>query len=239
MVTPRRDIGSTTPAQTNPKAQTRLAAQSNLIEGLISQLESGSAIAEAKLVGLSLDRTTTTGDKLRSQIFDCLARSAGNGSPYSMELLLRFVVEQQLAQPAITKVVSSPNMIEDIQQEVLVSISDSIHRFRGDSRFTTWLYTLARNVSVSYLRRQRPTSELPEGEAEQADGVRRMSSLVVERDALRDAIAELPAKYRDTVVLRDIQGLSYAEIAERQGLEISTIRTRLSRGRSMLAIKLP
>jgi len=66
-----------------------------------------------------------------------------------------------------------------------------------------------------------------------------MSSLVVERDALRDAIAELPEKYRDTIVMRDVQGLSYAEIAERQGLEISTVRTRLHRGRAMLAIKLP
>ena len=213
--------------------------QSKLIHSLVSQLESGSAVAEAKLVSLGTNPDHFSDFDPRTEILNSLALSAAEGSPYSMELLLRFVVEQQLANPAITRVVQAPSTVEDILQEVLVAISASLHHYRGDAKFTTWLYTLARNVSISHVRRLKPTDALSNEDDEQASGARRMSSLVAERDMLRVAIDELPDKYRDTVVMRDIQGMSYAEIAKRQGLEISTVRTRLSRGRAMLAIKLP
>jgi len=116
MVNPRRERDNATPAQTSPGQRSsrksdpendqlnnaeieRHAAQQ--VESLIGQLETGSAIAEAKLVGLSRERTreepTDSANSYQVLILNGLAQSAANGSPYSMELLLRFVVEQQLA----------------------------------------------------------------------------------------------------------------------------------------------
>ena len=68
---------------------------------------------------------------------------------------------------------------------------------------------------------------------------RRISSLVAERDLVREAVYSLPPVFRDTVLLRDVERLSYSEIAERQGLAINTVRSRLSRGRALLAARLP
>ena len=125
-----------------------------------------------------------------------------------------------------------------MEQEVLIAVARSIHRFRAEAKFTTWLYSLARNTAVSELRRLKQTSTM---EDDQVDDwtQRRVSSLVAERDMVREAVYSLPPVFRDTVLLRDVERLSYSEIAERQGLAINTVRSRLSRGRALLAALLP
>lgn len=233
------------------------ANQAHAISDLIRQLDGGSATAEARLVTIAngpvadrgelagsseLDETTAA---RRQIVLNELAAAAAAGSAYCLELLLRFVVERELAVPAITRVVQSQSAIDDVQQDVLVAVADSIHRFRGEANFTTWLFTLARNRAIAHVRKSKPTTPLRSGDSKHlkagggtGNAPRHMSSLVAERDRLRDAVDALPAKYRDIVILRDIEGRSFAEIAELQDLEISTVRTQLSRGRSMLASKL-
>lgn len=177
-------------------------------------------------------------DEQRNEVLDGLANSAAAGSPFSLELLLAFVTEHHLATPAIGRHVQSAAVVEEVEQEVLIAVARSIHRYRGDSKFTTWLYSLARNTAVSELRRQRRTSTIDDDNYDDWTQ-RRVSSLVAERDMVREAVFSLPAVFRETVLLRDVERLSYSEIAERQGLAINTVRSRLSRGRALLAARLP
>ncbi|MGB5758123.1 MAG: sigma-70 family RNA polymerase sigma factor [Acidimicrobiales bacterium] len=200
---------------------------------LVFQLESGSAPAETRLSALFV-----SGDDVANDVLDSLANSAAAGSPFSLELLLGLVTDHHLANPAISRHVQSKAVIEEVEQEVLIAIARSIHRYRGESKFTTWLYSLARNTAVSELRRQRRTTTMNEEDIDDWSQ-RRVSSLVAERDMVREAVFSLPPVFRETVLLRDVERLSYSEIAERQGLAINTVRSRLSRGRALLAARLP
>ena len=201
---------------------------------MVLLLESGSATAETRLA----NAFQAGDDELQDEILNQLALSSANGSPYSLELLLAFMTDFRLAAPAISRHVQSPALIEEVEQEVLIAVARSIHRYRGDAKFTTWLYSLARNTAVSELRRLKATSTI---EDDQFDDwtQRRVSSLVAERDMVREAVYSLPPIFRETVLLRDVERLSYSEIAERQGLAINTVRSRLSRGRALLAARLP
>lgn len=205
-----------------------------MVSSLVDQLESGSATAETRLITLY----NGSDEASAIEVLDAVARSAAGGSPYALELLLGLVTENGLATAAISRHVRSANLAEEVEQEVLIAISRSIHRFRGEAKFTTWLYALARNTAVSELRRHRPTGTLDDETFDEEES-RRLSSLVVERDRVREAVCALPPVFRETVFLRDIERLSYSEIAERQGLAINTVRSRLSRGRALLAAHLP
>ena len=178
------------------------------------------------------------GEERAHEVLDALALSAAKGSPFALELLLGLVTDHRLAATAIGRHINSSSVAEEVEQEVLIAVARSIHRYRGDAKFTTWLYALARNTAVSELRRQRPTWTIEDETLDDA-GQRRVSSLVAERDLVREAVFSLPPVFRETVLLRDVERLSYSEIAERQGLAINTVRSRLSRGRALLAARLP
>ncbi|MEL6981553.1 MAG: sigma-70 family RNA polymerase sigma factor [Actinomycetota bacterium] len=198
---------------------------------LVAELASGSVMARRRVATLvaGADRQAL------GPLLDALAGAAANGSSDALDVLLTAIDDHGLTGPALHRLVTDPSLAADIDQEVLVAVARSIHQFEGNCRFTTWLYSLTRNVAVSQLRRQRPTGPLASDDLLGHSDVRRMSSLVSERRDVHDAIAELPSPFRDAVILRDIRGLSYAEIAKRQGVTINTVRSRLSRGRALLA----
>ena len=199
----------------------------------MTQLESGSAKAEARLLAVY-----TNGDDDESdEVLNLLALSAADGSPYALELLLGIMTDYRLAAPAIARHVRDASVAEEVEQEVLIAVARSIHRYRGDAKFTTWLWSLARNTAVSELRRQQSADSVDDEVGDWSQ--RRVSSLVAERDLVREAVFSLPPVFRETVLLRDVERLSYSEIAERQGLAINTVRSRLSRGRALLAARLP
>lgn len=201
---------------------------------LVSRLDSGSATAETRLNEAFLHGS----EEEAHEILNELAISGSNGSPYALEMLLGLVSEHRLAAPAIGRHVKDQTVVEEVEQEVLIAVARSIHRYRGDARFTTWLYSLARNTAVSELRRIKQTSTMDDDNVDDWTQ-RRVSSLVAERDMVREAVYSLPPVFRETVLLRDVERLSYSEIAERQGLAINTVRSRLSRGRALLAASLP
>ncbi len=205
-----------------------------MVTDLVAQLETGSARAESRLASLFASGT----EDLNAAILDQLAMSAAAGSPYALELLLGLMTEYRLAATAIERHVKSTTVAEEVEQEVLIAVARSIHRYRGEAMFTTWLYAIARNTAISELRKQKPTSAIEEEEYGTFDQ-RRVSSLVAERDLIREAVLSLPPAFRETVLMRDVERLSYSEIAERQGLTINTVRSRLSRGRALLAARLP
>ena len=120
----------------------------------------------------------------------------------------------------------------------------SLAGFRGDSAFRTWLHRIAVNVvrshqgQVSRLRRWlQPTTS---GDADAVDPIEAvadasdMESDVMRRDAIDRALAAIPAEMREAVVLRDVQGLDYREIADALGVPIGTVESRIFRGRQRL-----
>jgi RNA polymerase sigma-70 factor (ECF subfamily) len=134
---------------------------------------------------------------------------------------------------------------EELTQEIFMRVYERLHLFRGESRFATWFYRLAVNHTLNYHRRQRSARY------EEAVDDQEMSSLAsdqpgIEADVLQKqiqfqvhrAMLGLKPKLRMMVILKDIEGLSYEEIAARTNCSIGTIASRLNRARKMLARKL-
>jgi len=135
----------------------------------------------------------------------------------------------------------------DIAQEAFLRVYNSLPEFRGDSSFTTWLYRIVRNACLDEMRkrkRQRVTSldetmELDDGEmsrqfADNGDGPEQALERVELQRTVLEAINALDEEYRVVVVMRDIQGYSYNEIAEALGINLGTVKSRLNRARGAL-----
>jgi RNA polymerase sigma-70 factor, ECF subfamily len=132
---------------------------------------------------------------------------------------------------------------EDVAQEVFLRVHRSIADFRGDARLSTWLYGIASNLCLNRLasaahRRTRTDDEaVRRAPSEAADAAAAFERSEVEA-ALHQAIAALPDDRRIVVVLRDLEGLSYDEIAQALALEPGTVRSRLHRARLDLKNKM-
>ena len=127
----------------------------------------------------------------------------------------------------------------DATQEALIAVVRGLPRFDGRSRFGTWAYRVAVNASLDELRRrrQRPEPRLEEeGPAVWAGGSPGEVGPedVPDRLDIDNALRKLPADFRAAVVLRDLCGLDYAEIADVLGVPAGTVRSRTSRGRAAL-----
>jgi RNA polymerase sigma-70 factor (ECF subfamily) len=140
------------------------------------------------------------------------------------------------------RMMRDPTEAEDVAQEVFLRVHRGIDAFRGDAKISTWLYAITSRVCLNRLaspsRRSREGEDviacLPSAEADPAAAAAR-SELEA---ALHRAIAELPDDRRIVVVLRDIEGLTYDEIAETLALEPGTVRSRLHRARTELKERL-
>ena len=122
----------------------------------------------------------------------------------------------------------------DATQEALLAIVRGLGRFDGRSSFTTWSYRVATNACLDELRRRRrrPVVGLAPGAEPVTAGV---DQRVVDRVLLDQALPALDEDFRMAVVLRDVAGLDYAEIAEVLGIPPGTVRSRIARGRRHLA----
>lgn len=130
---------------------------------------------------------------------------------------------------------------QDATQEAMMTIVRRIDKFDGRSAYTTWMYRVVTNACLDELRRRarRPIPNDPEELLEQRQPlVGGEDQAVVDRAVLDQALVDLPLDFRAPVVLRDVIGLDYAEIAEVLGLRPGTVRSRISRGRSQLATAL-
>jgi RNA polymerase sigma-70 factor, ECF subfamily len=123
----------------------------------------------------------------------------------------------------------------DACQEALMAIVRGLHSFDGRSAFGTWAYRVTANACLDELRRRRrrPEPGLPEGAGEIASPVDAVEGLTVRLD-LDQALETLPSDYRAAVVLRDVCGMSYDEIAQTLGIPPGTVRSRIARGRNAL-----
>ena len=136
---------------------------------------------------------------------------------------------------------------DDATQEALIKIVRSLPKFDGRSSFGTWAYRIATNAALDELRKRkrRPAlhsvrdDDTDDGGFEPVDEMseRRIGS-VADRLALDDALAALPEDYRAAVVLRDVGDLDYAEIADILDVPVGTVKSRIARGRRLLADEL-
>jgi len=170
-------------------------------------------------------------------LLDGIAVAAAHGSDVALDLLLAAIDELGLARSAIRRLVLDPYAVDDITQDVLIVVAEKIGTFRGESRFTTWLYRVARFKAIDHLRRSRDTVGLDDSEQEPSDAMR-MSSLIANRALIRTALDALPEHYREAVLLRDVEGLPYEEVATRAGIPLNTAKTRVARGRALVAAKI-
>lgn len=177
----------------------------------------------------------TTSDEERADLLDPTASAAGAGDLAALDDLLWAVDELGLARRTVRRLVLDEDDADEVEQDVLVAVAEGLADFRGEARFTTWLHTVARRKAVDALRRRpAPSSPLPDDVGD----ARRISSVIATRTALDAAIASLPDAYRDAVVLRDVEGHEYAVVADRLGLNLNTTRTRIARGRALVAANL-
>src|SRR5579884_1578805 len=136
--------------------------------------------------------------------------------------------------------VRNPNDAEDIVQEASLKAFKAIHSFRGgDAR--VWMLSIVRNTAMTFLRRRKPDAAIDLDQLEPVDaslnpeqGLLRESR----REEVRRAIARLDPEFRETLVLREIEGLSYKEIAAILDVPAGTVMSRLSRARQRLLIEL-
>ncbi len=168
----------------------------------------------------------------RSAVLDCLA-GAATTSGHCLQGLLRLIDEHRLAEPAIRSVLyrqDQVDQIDDVRQEVLVAVSQAIERFEGRATFSTWLYSLARFKAIDHLRRDRLPDRLDLDEASGAS--HSASSMIASQADLVRAINRLAEPYRSVVLLRDVEHRSYDEISQGLAIDLGTVKSRLSRGRS-------
>ena len=164
--------------------------------------------------------------------------------------LLVIKYERRLAR-LLSRFVRGPHEVEDIAQEAFIKAYRALPTFRGEAAFYTWLYRIGINTAKNYLMargRRAPTST--EFDAEEAEGFEDATGLqdlnTPENELLskevaqvvNDAMAALPEDLRTAISLREMEGLSYEEIAETMGCPIGTVRSRIFRAREAIAARL-
>jgi RNA polymerase sigma-70 factor (ECF subfamily) len=121
--------------------------------------------------------------------------------------------------------------VDDLVQDVFLSAFTRLNGLRDPAAFGGWLAAIARNRATDHLRRTQPETELPE-ELPGGDPVE------AETVAVLDTVRKLPEAYRDTLLMRLVEGMTGAEIAERAGLTPASVRVNLHRGMKLLRQKL-
>jgi RNA polymerase sigma-70 factor (ECF subfamily) len=164
---------------------------------------------------------------------EILVRRAQRGDRYAFERLVEG--HQHRLYTLAARVLGSREDADDAVQEALVRAWLALPRFRGDARFSTWLYRIVVNAAhdVRAKRRAVPVEDPPD----LADPRDRFAEQELSGE-LQRALDALDESYRVAVVLYDVLGCSYAEIAEMTGVAEGTVKSRIFRGRSELAARL-
>lgn len=177
-----------------------------------------------------------------------LVERAQRGDKRAFELLV--LKYQRKLGRLLSRLVRDPGEVEDVTQEAFIKAYRALPNFRGESAFYTWLYRIGINTAKNYLvalGRRAPTStEFDHEEAESFEDAEALrDSATPEGELLGREIAEtvnkamekLPDDLRTAITLREIEGLSYEEIAEVMNCPIGTVRSRIFRAREAISAK--
>ncbi len=143
------------------------------------------------------------------------------------------------------RMVGDPDDAADITQETFIKAYRALGSFRGDSKFSSWIYRIASNVCLDFLRSRSRRAQVPlsfenedaEGEIELPDMSQNPEEVLMKKlsmEAVRRGMEKLPPKQRQILVLRELCGLSYAELAQTLSVEEGTVKSRIFRARKRL-----
>lgn len=183
------------------------------------------------------------------EIDQVLVERAQAGDKRAFELLV--VKYQRKLARLLSRFIRDQAEVEDVAQEAFIKAYRALPSFRGDSAFYTWLYRIGINTAKNFLvsqGRRAPTStgfDAEEAETfEDADSLRDLntpeSAMLTQEigQTVNDAVASLPEELRTALTLRELEGLSYEEIAQIMNCPIGTVRSRIFRARETVAEKL-
>lgn len=132
----------------------------------------------------------------------------------------------------------SEQTAQDVVQDTWLSAWLHLPGFRGQSQVRTWLVRIATTKALNALRRPPPTVQLDAAPEPATAGTEQEAEQRERAAAVRAAVAALPARQREAVVLRDLEGLSYEQVAAGLGCSVSSVKSALFRGRQALAVAL-
>lgn len=173
-----------------------------------------------------------------------LVERVQRGEKSAFDLLVRRYQHKITA--VISRYVSDWAEGQDVAQEAFIRAYRAIGNFRGDSQFYTWMYKIAINTAKNYLvsqGRRPPTDDVAIEDAVQLDGGARLRDAgTPERELLRqeiertvfETVEQLPEELKIAITLREVDGLSYEEIAEAMSCPIGTVRSRIFRAREAI-----
>ena len=157
------------------------------------------------------------------------------------------VAHQNFVYNIALKMLSNPDDAFDISQEAFIKAYRSLKDFKGESSFSSWLYRITANMCLDFMRRNKKRKSASIVYLDDADELKELElpdtrfDPVTElerkelRGAINDALNLLPEDQRSILLLRELNGMSYAEISEALKLEQGTVKSRLSRARARLA----
>lgn len=174
-----------------------------------------------------------------------LIEQAKDGDLEAFETLI--INYEKLVYNVIYRLIGNPEDTYDLSQETFIKVYTKINQFDGSSKFSTWLYRIATNTCLDELRRRKRKETFSidqgiEGESgyiypEQEDKSENIENKIVEKEKaliIQKALGQVNEKNREALVLRDIQQLSYEEIADILKLSLGTVKSRISRGRQQV-----
>jgi RNA polymerase sigma-70 factor, ECF subfamily len=177
-----------------------------------------------------------------------LVERAQRGDKHAFELLVS-KYQRKLAR-LLSRFIRDATEVEDVTQEAFIKAYRALPTFRGDSAFYTWLYRIGINTAKNYLvaqGRRAPTTDIDAEEAEgfeSGDQLRDLNTPESElmsrqvADTVNQTLGELPEELRTAITLREIEGMSYEDIANIMNCPIGTVRSRIFRAREAIAVKL-
>ena len=177
-----------------------------------------------------------------------LVQRVQQGDSAAFDLLVRKYQHRVIA--LIGRYVHDWSECQDVAQEAFLRAYRALDGFRGDAQFYTWLHRIAVNTAKNHLvaaGRRPPTGDIDVADAEQYDsGIRLRDNDTPERELMRQqmeqtvlrAVQALPDELREAITLREVDGLSYEEIAERMDCPIGTVRSRIFRAREAIDAEL-
>jgi RNA polymerase sigma-70 factor (ECF subfamily) len=178
-----------------------------------------------------------------------LVERAQRGDKRAFELLV--TKYQRKLGRLLSRMVRDPAEVEDVTQEAFIKAYRALPAFRGDSAFYTWLYRIAINTAKNYLvalgRRAPTTTEFNHEDAENFEEAEALRDAATPESELHGkqiaatvnrAMDALPEDLRTAITLREIEGLSYEEIANLMNCPIGTVRSRIFRAREAIAAEL-
>jgi RNA polymerase sigma factor RpoE len=186
--------------------------------------------------------------ELSQQLDHELVARFQRGDSAAFDLLVRKYQHRIVA--LISRYISDWSECQDVAQETFLRAYRALGSFRGDAQFYTWLHRIAVNTAKNHLvasRRRPPTGDIDVADAEQFDsGIRLRDNDTPERELMRQqmeqtvmrAVEALPEELRVAITLREVDGLSYEEIAKQMDCPIGTVRSRIFRAREAIDLEL-